>query len=156
MHEEGYDQMLIIGVGQSNLQNNFGNNFTANSDLPLVLDPISESYPIRDLLSGDHRDLIFINNSGEIVGQVYLGSTNLSQYENQIRNLIINNYPSQTSLGDINEDGTINIQDIILIIGNILGTISLSEVQLELGDINQDGIIDILDIVQVINLILSL
>ena len=30
MYEEGYDQMLIIGVGQSNLQNNFGSNFTAN------------------------------------------------------------------------------------------------------------------------------
>ena len=48
-----------------------------------------------------------------------------------------------------------NFKDIILIIGNILGTISLSEVQLELGDLNQDGIVDILDIVQVINLILS-
>ena len=52
-----------------------------------------------------------------------------------MRNLIINNYPTQTSLGDLNEDGTINIQDIILIIGNILGTISLSDVQLELGDL---------------------
>ena len=52
MYEDGYDQMLIIGVGQSNLQNNFGANFTANSDLPLVLDPISESFPIRDLLDG--------------------------------------------------------------------------------------------------------
>ena len=107
------------------------------------------------MLSGDHRDLIFINDSGEIVGEVYLATTNFSQYETQIRNLIINNYPSQTSLGDLNEDGTINIQDIILIIGSILGTISLSEVQLELGDLNQDGIVDILDIVQVINLILS-
>ena len=54
-------------------------------------------------------------------------------------NLIINNYPSQTALGDLNEDGNINIQDIILIIGDILGTISLSETQLELADVNQDG-----------------
>ena len=83
MYEDGYDQMLIIGVGQSNLQNNFGTNFTANSDLPLVLDPISESFPIRDLLNGDHRDLIFINDNGEIVGEVSLATTNLSQYEFQ-------------------------------------------------------------------------
>ena len=155
MYEEGYDQMLIIGVGQSNLQNNFGSNFCANSDLPLVLDQLSEGYPIRDLLDGEHRELVFINNSGEIVGTVLLGSSSLSQYENQIRNLIINNYPSQTALGDLNEDGNINIQDIILIIGDILGTISLSETQLELADVNQDGTVDILDIVQVINLILT-
>ena len=147
--------MLIIGVGQSNLQNNFGSNFCANSDLPLVLDQLSEGYPIRDLLDGEHRELVFINNSGEIVGTVLLGSSSLSQYENQIRNLIINNYPSQTALGDLNEDGNINIQDIILIIGDILGTISLSETQLELADVNQDGTVDILDIVQVINLILT-
>ena len=155
MYEEGYDQMLIIAVGQSNLQNNFGANFCANSTLPLVLDEVSEGFPIRELLDGDHRDLIFINDSGEIVGEVAMGSSNFAIYETQVRNLIINNYPSQAQLGDLNQDGAINIQDIILVIGDILGTINLSNDQLNLADVNQDGTIDILDIVQMINIILT-
>ena len=155
MYEDGYDQMLIIAVGQSNLQNNFGANFCANSTLPLVLDEVSEGFPIRELLDGDHRDLIFINGEGEIVGEVQLSSANFSVYENQVRDIIINNYPSQSQLGDLNQDGMINIQDIVLIIGGILNTIDLTDTQISLADINQDSTIDILDIVQVINIILN-
>ena len=55
--------------------------------------------------------------------------------------------------GDINSDSIVNIQDIILIIGSILGSIDLSEDQLLIGDVNFDGIIDILDIVVMINII---
>ena len=95
------------------------------------------------------------NDSGEIVGEVAMGSANFAIYENQVRNLIINNYPSQTQLGDLNEDVTINIQDIILVIGNILGNIDLNNEQFNAGDINNDNIIDILDIVQIVDKILN-
>ena len=57
-------------------------------------------------------------------------------------------------MGDLNQDGIINVQDIILSINIILGGVP-TEHQLWSGDINQDGIIDILDIVLLINLIFS-
>ena len=57
-------------------------------------------------------------------------------------------------MGDLNQDGLINVQDIILSINIILGT-SPSDYQLWSGDLNQDGVMDILDIVLLINLILS-
>ena len=38
--------------------------------------------------------------------------------------------------GDINIDNVVNIQDIILVIGTILGTISLDEDQQQIADIN--------------------
>jgi len=55
--------------------------------------------------------------------------------------------------GDVNNDEIINVQDIIIIIGFILGTMSPDENQLFVGDLNFDGIIDILDIVLIINII---
>ena len=57
-------------------------------------------------------------------------------------------------LGDLNQDGLINVQDIILNITFILGA-SPTNYQLCSGDLNEDNIIDILDIVLLINLILS-
>ena len=57
-------------------------------------------------------------------------------------------------MGDLNQDGLINVQDIILSINIILGAPPSSD-ELCSGDINEDGVIDILDIVLLINLILS-
>ena len=56
-------------------------------------------------------------------------------------------------MGDLNQDGLINVQDIILTINIILGA-SSGDYELCSGDLNEDGIIDILDIVLLINLIL--
>ena len=57
-------------------------------------------------------------------------------------------------MGDLNQDGLINVQDIILTINIILGT-HPSDYELCSGDLNDDSAIDILDIVLLINLILS-
>ena len=53
-------------------------------------------------------------------------------------------------LGDLNEDGVINIQDVILIVNLILNN------QFDInGDINNDGNIDVIDVVQIVNIILN-
>ena len=57
-------------------------------------------------------------------------------------------------MGDLNQDGLINVQDIILTINIILGA-PPGGYELCSGDLNEDGVIDILDIVLLINLILS-
>ena len=57
-------------------------------------------------------------------------------------------------MGDLNQDGSINVQDIILTINIILG-VPPSDYELCSGDLNEDGVIDILDIVLLINLILE-
>ena len=53
--------------------------------------------------------------------------------------------------GDINEDGTVNILDVILTINIILGIDEINQ----LADLNNDGLINILDIVLIVNIILS-
>ena len=52
--------------------------------------------------------------------------------------------------GDVNQDGLVNIQDIILLVSLILDTGYSSQ-----ADINTDGQLDITDIVQLINLVLG-
>ena len=55
-------------------------------------------------------------------------------------------------IGDVNGDYNINIQDVIIIIGFILGN-NISESEMIASDINQDNIINVLDIVLVVDLI---
>ena len=54
-------------------------------------------------------------------------------------------------LGDLNEDGVINILDVIMMINIILD----GDEYLELGDLNGDGGIDILDVIMLVNVILN-
>ena len=56
-------------------------------------------------------------------------------------------------LGDVNQDGVLNVLDVVMMVNGILsgGELSL----LEYGDINQDGNIDILDVVQLVLQILQ-
>ncbi|MAZ61504.1 MAG: hypothetical protein CMG50_04935, partial [Candidatus Marinimicrobia bacterium] len=55
-------------------------------------------------------------------------------------------------LGDNNDDETINVQDIILVVNYIMGT---NTDDLPCGDMNDDGAINVQDIVSVVNIIMG-
>ena len=57
--------------------------------------------------------------------------------------------------GDVNFDGIVNINDIIIVINFILHTSDPTSEQTLTSDMNQDGIINILDVIQMINVILG-
>ena len=56
--------------------------------------------------------------------------------------------------GDVNFDGNLNILDIVMVIGNILGS-DFTDEQSCTADLNEDSEINILDIVTIINIILN-
>ena len=58
-------------------------------------------------------------------------------------------------LGDVNLDGSINVQDIVIMVAIILDTISPVDDQIIASDINVDGIVDILDIILLVSIILD-
>ena len=62
---------------------------------------------------------------------------------------------SDVVLGDINNDTIINVQDVVLLINFILGTIEPNDNQYVAGDINSDNILNVQDVVILINTILS-
>ena len=151
LRSEGYENVVIIAVGQS-VAANFNSNFTANSDLPLVVD-VYPDYEIRDAFNADHKWIVIIDVDQNEIGRRSLNSGLNASSENYIRNIIIDNYPEEEEeavLGDINVDEIVNIQDIILLINMILNQESE-----EVADVNFDGNVDILDVVLLVNMILQ-
>jgi hypothetical protein len=145
---EGYENVVIIAVGQS-VAANFNSNFCANSDLPLVVD-VYPDYEIRDLFNGSHKWIVIVDADQNEIGRRSLNSGLNASAENYIRDAIIDNYPEESVLGDINADEIVNIQDIILLINMILNQESE-----EVADVNFDGNVDILDVVLLVNMILQ-
>ena len=63
--------------------------------------------------------------------------------------------PLGTASGDANEDGDVNILDIVIISNYVIGEGDLSGTAFNNSDMNRDGSVDILDIVLIANLILG-
>ena len=149
INDYGYENVVIIAVGQSNISN-FNTGFTANSDLPLVMDEYP-SLPIRTQFSpyGNHKQIVILDYEGNFIGEITLNSGVSNSAKNYIINIIEEHY-DQSVLGDINNDDIVNVQDIILLINIILTGQSDDS-----GDLNSDGVVNILDVVQVINIILN-
>ena len=148
LRSEGYENIVIIGVGQS-VANNFNSNFCSNSDLPLVVD-VYPDYVIREAFSGGHKDLVIIDSNQNEIGRINVGAGIIPSTQSYIRNIIAENYPEESMLGDINLDEIVNIQDIILLINMIL-----SQASSDSGDLNFDDNVDILDVVLLVNMILQ-
>jgi len=63
--------------------------------------------------------------------------------------------PQTMLMGDLNEDGVINVLDIVIEVNIILGIVIPTDSQLQAGDLNGDGGINVLDVVLIVNLILN-
>ena len=66
-----------------------------------------------------------------------------------------NGYISIGMLGDTNQDGELNVLDLVVLVNFALQIDDPTDYQFWAGDINEDGDLNILDVVQLINLILS-
>ena len=62
---------------------------------------------------------------------------------------------SSIVVGDVNMDGNINVQDIILLVNIILDILNPTPDQFEAADLNADGIINVLDVIALVNIILD-
>ena len=62
---------------------------------------------------------------------------------------------SNIELGDVNQDMTLDVLDIVMLINFAIGNTYPSDLEFFLSDINSDLTIDILDIVILVNLILE-
>jgi len=111
---------------------------------------IYPDFEIRDEFNGSHKQVVILDVEQNEIGRITLGAGLNSSAQNYITNIIIENYPEEIILGDINADEIVNIQDIILLINMILN----QEVE-DAGDVNDDNNVDILDVVILVNIILQ-
>ena len=61
----------------------------------------------------------------------------------------------ENAMGDVNNDGTVNVLDIVNIVNHILGASELVDCNAEAADYNMDGTVNVLDIVNIVNAILG-
>ena len=57
--------------------------------------------------------------------------------------------------GDVNDDGILNVLDVVMMVNVILENTTFTEQQIQAGDMNQDGGINVLDVVQAVNQIIG-
>ena len=139
------------------------------------LNPSDGAYEV--IVNGNHDNvLVALSNNGQYLGSAYSnnGSAVIIVEEN-IDDLIeltltATGYNTTTvidtvvvgggecadySPGDINGDSIFNVQDIVLLVGVILGSISPDNCQFDSSDLNSDSIVNIQDVVILVNVILS-
>jgi hypothetical protein len=57
--------------------------------------------------------------------------------------------------GDVNGDGVVAVEDIILVIDFILGRIEFTQLQRIAADLDDDNDVDIMDVIRIVNIILG-
>ena len=152
--QEYQDDGLIM-VGISNTMN--VENFVAENSLtfPILFDPGSNG----GVDGGETYDLYYLPNDGSPYPRDFIvNSDGILEYANNEIDIawmidIIENLLgfSDIDIGDMNQDGVLNILDVILITNTILN----ENVYNELADLNQDGGINVLDVILLITIILE-
>ena len=152
--QEYQDDGLIM-VGISNTMN--VGDFVAENSLtfPILFDPGSNG----GVDGGNTYDLYYLPNDGSPYPRDFIVNTNgILEYANKEIDIawmidIIEELLdlSDIVIGDMNQDGTLNILDVILITNIILN----GNIYNELADLNQDGGINILDVILLITIILA-
>tara|TARA_Y100000590_G_C15639484_1_gene984379 strand:+ start:225 stop:1172 length:948 start_codon:yes stop_codon:yes gene_type:complete len=88
----------------------------------------------------------------------------IAAYQNNIPNpFILDNtlvyrayfYIEDSMSGDVNQDGTLNIVDIVILLNFIIGYGDLTAQEMQIADQNLDGIVNVVDIVNFLNIILG-
>jgi len=101
LHEEGYEKVIIIGIGADFLQDNFGESFVENSILPLVLDtsPDYINFVLREQFGATWKELVILGADGStVLDRIVMDFDTIEEYEEQIYKIIVDNYFSTSSI----------------------------------------------------------
>jgi len=101
--------------------------------------PNWEFNEIGDLLGADFMNRVY-------AGYVFIDDSDIPEYGSDLS--------CYADTGDVNDDGIINILDIISLVNHVLGTLTIDD--LCAADYNADGIVNILDIISLVNVVLGI
>ena len=155
-----HDEVIVVGISNTNNQNIINNFVTENSlSFPILFDTGSPG----GVQGGDIYDLYYMPNDGSPYPRDFvINQEGIISYANNeidttwMLSVISELLSDNMFLGDINQDGSINILDIVSMINFILSNNIPTDNQFILSDINEDGIINVLDIVLIVNIILNI
>jgi len=73
----------------------------------------------------------------------------------KVDNLMVLGWPAQAMLGDLNQDGVLNVSDAVLLLETIVSLEPYGDELLDLGDLNHDGTLDVRDLIMLVESILA-
>ena len=156
------DEVIVLGIINTLNQTQIDNFIEENSiTFPIVFDPGSPG----GVQGGETYDLYYLPNNGSPYPRDFIvDQDGILQYANNeinsewmmfVLNELISGSCSEWQLGDVNNDNTVNILDIVLIINFILEITPPEECSSLAADLNSDSIINILDIIILVSTILE-
>jgi len=156
------DDIIMLGIINTSNQSLIEGFIEENSiTFPILFDPGSPG----GVQGGDTYDDYYMPNDGSpyprdfIVDQEGILQYANNEIDTEWMMYVLDELTGGSSegiAGDVNNDGLINILDIIQTINIILGAnLNPTDYELWAADLNQDGNIDILDIVLIVNTILG-
>lgn len=99
--------------------------------------------------------VIRIDNSVFPTNKVYTIVIKANGYSDALVTQSVGEEPASYIRGDINEDNTVNILDVVETVNCALGKTTPSNTQLTAADLTGDGSLNMLDVVQIVNLTLG-
>ena len=154
------NEVLFVGISNTNNQTMISDFVEENSlTYPILFDSGSPG----GVQGGDTYDLYYMPNDGSPYPRDFIIDQNgiIAYANNEIDtawmlSVIDDLLPSDSGVvGDINQDGLVNILDVVSIINYILGVYIPTDNQFNLSDVNQDGILNILDVITIVNIIIE-
>jgi len=167
------DHWTLFGDPSVELRTNTPSSLNVNHS-----DSIDLSEPNLEITVSGNNDHVVgaLSHNGNYLGSCYLNSSNscvivsesnLESYSEvtltvtgynktpYITQISIGSACAGYSAGDVNADSFVNVTDVVVSVGIVLGTSNADECQMEYGDLNQDGTINISDIVLLVGIILG-
>jgi len=166
---QGSTNSATIGIqnssGQNGLLVNYNYSLVENeysiliNKMPSWLDVT----PLEGVVAPDDVSEIYMNvNTTDVLAGEYSYDLSITtnDYENALITIpilinVIEDSCAGWSMGDLNQDQSLNVLDVTIIINIALELINFDECQFESADLNFDGIVNILDILALVNMILS-
>ena len=156
------DEVIVVGIINTSSQNQIDNFIQENSlTFPILFDPGS---PGGVQGGNTYNDYYMPNDGSPYPRDFIVDQEGILQYANNeidtewmhyVLNELVGDNCDDWLLGDVNNDTTLNILDIVTLVNFVLGADQPEECQSEASDLNQDGGLNILDIVQLVNIILN-
>ena len=153
--------VIVLGIINTDNQSQIDNFIQENSiSFPILFDSGSPG----GVQGGDTYQDYYLPNDGSPYPRDFIVDQNgILQYANNeidtewmlfILNQLVGNSCTDWNLGDVNNDNSVNVLDIVNLVNFILGVAIANDCQFYSADLNSDLDLNVLDIVQLISQIL--
>jgi hypothetical protein len=136
----------FVNIFYSNILDGYDGEGNISAD-PMFTDPDNGDFTLQFGSPCIDAGSAYFEYEGEV-----LVDMNANDYYGQSPDMGAYEYGEEVLTGDLNEDDLVNILDVVVLVGVVLGT----NEYIESADLNDDGIINVLDVVILVGIILEL